>query len=79
MSQRDNVLRVLSATLRRKHPKKWKETMVIEFRMRRKRALRSVLLSGYKAALLTHCPPLATELKSAELKSADTAAARTEL
>ena len=60
--------------MRRKHPEKWKEPMVIEFRMRRKRALRSVLLSGYKAALLRHCPPLATEPKNA-----DTTATRTEL
>ena len=32
-----------------KHPEMWKEQMVIEFRMRRKRALQRVLHSGHQA------------------------------
>jgi hypothetical protein len=46
------------------HPQRWQEQMLIEFRMRRKRALRSVLLSGYKAALQRDRSPDETEPKS---------------
>lgn len=38
------------AGLRTSEPQKWKERMLMEFRIRRKRALRSVLLSGYEVA-----------------------------
>lgn len=64
----------LPADWRRLHPDRWQEEMLIDFRMRRKRALKSALLSGYKAALRRHCPPLATEPKSE-----DPSGTRTEL
>ena len=43
--------------------------MLIEFRMRRKRALRSVMLSGYKAALRR---PHAARAKREDCSDADT-------